>query len=64
MLVTVFQNFICSDLIMLFVMAYDHILDINKIDSEPRQIKYWPVSFVVEYRFTYKGHVFALEVTT
>ena len=35
MLVTAFQNLICSVLIELFVTAYDQILNLNQINSEP-----------------------------
>ena len=35
MLEAAFQNFICSVLIELFVMAYDQILNLNQINSEP-----------------------------
>ena len=33
-LVTIFQIFICSVLIKLHIMVYDHILNINQIKSE------------------------------
>ena len=35
MLVTAILNFSCFDLIELFLMAYDQILNLNQINNEP-----------------------------
>ena len=44
---TAILNLICFVLIVLFVQAYDQILNLNQVNSEPEPD--WRVSFVVEY---------------